>query len=512
MSASTKVAIGGFSLKDFITVPVAPRIRAMYNTGTLMDIPTGSYQPTRRGNYLLNGGLGYVFSVVGPGNSFKTDQALFPVFLVLAKIKYARVIIYDTENSLNYERIIRIALRCGMTEEQLCLDSDDPLVTLVQSADILGDEYYQSIRGMRDFKIKNRKKLEMLLPWRDADGNLFVVAKPHFLPFDSLSAFKISSVEEGIIEKNNVGDSGANMQFMREGAAKTQLIMDMLNTTVKADLYIQMTAHMGKFIEISAYAPKPPRLAYQAAGKVMKGVPEKFSFINNFILDVWNSSPLLGDDKGPKYPDTESDRQKGNDLMQVVSVSTRNKSGASGITFPYLFSQGEGMLFELQMLDYIKEVGKKMGDLGVGFGLMGNLQRYSLVFYPDTVMQRTTVRTIVKSDPDLLQALTLTTHLLQIRNHWKGFEEWWLTPEEIVEKITAQGYDLTKLFHTRFYWIPEDEECRVGELPELSAYDLCAIAHGKYHPYFLDKDKKSYVKDCFDEDGRLTVKGFKAGL
>lgn len=502
-----------FKLKEFMPgAIVAPEIRPLYNTGTLMDIPSGSYIRTPRGNDLLNGGVGYVFSVVGPGNCFKSDEILFPLFLILKYNKKAQIIIYDTENSMNYPRIIRIAKRCGIEEADLHLHTESARAVLIQAADMLGDHFHEQVRNMRKVKIANRAKLEVKLPWQDQRGNHLTVLPPHFVPHDSLSAFQVSAVQEKIVDKVKIADGKANTQFMKDGAAKTQLIMDFLNLTVSADIFVPMTAHMGKLIEIDQYAPKPSKLAFQSAGKVMKGVPEKFSFINNYILEIKSNKACTQDDGSAKWPKTDSDRKETNDLNTVTAISTRNKSGPSGVMHPYIFSQAEGMLWELIPLDYIREVGKKEGPNGIGFGLQGNIQNYSLCFAPDVKLSRTTARQKLEGNTDLFMRLLMTCHLLQIRNVWRGWEEWWLPPEEIYARCIEQGYDWDKLMNTRWWWVYEEEDDRVGELPEMSAKDLCRIARGLYHPYFLEDDKVSYKKGCFDENGRLTKAGFKKGL
>lgn len=502
-----------FKMPNFMpAAPDAPEYRPLYNTGTFMDIFTGCYVKTSRGNHLLNGGIGYVFSVVGPGNCFKTDEILFPVFLVLAYNKRARCIIYDTENSLTTERIYRIAARCGMTIEQLGLNGDDPLVRLIQAADIIGDNFVELIRNMREMKIAARKAIEVKMPFRDTHGAHYKVMPPTFVPFDSLSAFTTSTIQADTVESNKIGESGANTQFMRDGAAKTQLILNFLNLTVSADIFVPMTAHVGGTIEMGMYAPKPAKLTFQSNGKKMKGVPEKFSFINNYLMEITSSSLCVGDDKAPKFPLSAVDKIKGNDLLEVTGIATRNKSGPSGVISTCIFSQSAGMCYELQIINYLREVGKKMGRDGAGFGLRGNLQTYELVFLPGVKMGRTTVRAAIEGVRERFQPLVLTQHLLQVKQAWRGYEEWFLEPEEIYEKIIALGYDWDKLMNTRFYWVYEEEMDRVGELPELSARDLCEIAHGRYHPYFLAEDKKSYIEGCFDEDGRLTQKGFKKGL
>ena len=66
-----------------------------------------------------------------------------------------------------------------------------------------------------------------------------------------------------------------------------------------------------------------------------------------------------------------------------------------------------------------------------------------------------------------------------------------LTPEVLFTKIVEAGYDWDMLLSTR-YWYSLDDEAHT-EL-ELTTLDLMRMALGLYHPYWLDKDKKTILK------------------
>lgn len=489
---------------------IAKAVECMLNYGLLEAIPTGEFVQTHRGNWVLIAGMGPIQSVVGPGNMFKTDKTLYPMMVILKRYKCARLIIYDTENSLKYKRIYRIARACGLPPERITFTGDDPTITIVKANQMLGNHFVEHLRTARDLKIKNAKSLTRTMPVTGFDEELIQVLAPHQVAIDSLTALTSDAVED-ISEKSEIDDSDQNMLFMRDGLIKTRFLTTMPNLSNHGGFYFSMTAQVGDLMQVGKYDPKPLVLKFSPNGKKAKGVPPKFQYHNDLLTEVVSGRPLTDDKRRPEWPASESDESKSNDLMEVKYVVTRNKNGPSGITIPLIFSQSESLQEGLTYLLYLREEGKGIGDYPTGyFGLIGNNTRFQCALMPEVTMMRTTARNIIKEQEILTNALYYCCELLQVRLNWRHYEDWWLTPSEIYERCVEQGYDMYKLLNTRNYWIFEED--REGELPELSTMDLCLIARGKMKPYFLESDGQTYKKGMFDEDGRLTAKGFKAGL
>lgn len=468
-------------------LPVTPVVRPQYNIGCLFDIPTGIYHKGRRGEHVLMGGYGTTNSITGPGNSFKSDYLLFQQFSVLNRYPSSRGNVYDTENSLTYARLNRVAaafknLRDLDIEKEM--SKDDPKVTLTQKADLAGDAYFEIIKEMAKEKQKARKSIKQTLPINDHNDEPVVTMIPHLMGIDSLSAFGVSAVQEKIVDKNAIGESGGNTLFMRDGAAKTQLILQLPNLCVNGDIYVGMTAHVGNTIEMDPYAPKPIKLAFTKSGTKQKGVPEKFQFINTHLIEVYNTKPLVHPtDKGPLYPKVDADREKGNDLFIITSVNSRNKGGPSGVTFPIVVSQAEGILASLTEFHYIKEVGKR-------FGIGGNNTTFHLDLCPDINLGRTTVRNKIEENEEIQRALEITSEMLQMQLLWRGYDEdLFCTPKELYDDLTEMGYDWKELLATRGWWLSEEDE-KIDTTPFLSTMDLLEMRRGNYVPFWMDVKTK----------------------
>lgn len=59
--------------------------RVAYPIQCLHDIPTGEFVQAERGNYIMMGGFADVNSTIGPGNSFKTDDEIYPGLTILGR-------------------------------------------------------------------------------------------------------------------------------------------------------------------------------------------------------------------------------------------------------------------------------------------------------------------------------------------------------------------------------------------------------------------------------------------
>jgi hypothetical protein len=471
-------------------VPTAPSVNVGYPIRCLGDIPTGEFVQGRRGNYHMMGGYHDTYSITGPGNSFKTDQLLYPQLTVFSHVKSSSLGIYDTENSLSYKRFNdRKGYFPGLEDFDFIGEqyNETPRFLLWQRAAIEGDEWVEAIKDFARERVKDKKTF-ITLPIKDPAGNDIKIPAPSMLGVDSLSAMSSESIQQKIVDKNAIGESGANTIFMKDGAMKTQFIMQVPNLTHRYGLHFSMTAHVGNYIQMDPYAPKPVSLAFSKNGTKQKGVPEKFQFINHFVGEIYGCKPLLHPvDKSPKYPDTEADREKGNDLFQITEVSSRNKSGPSGVTRSIIVSQREGILAGLTEFDYIKETCKK---LGIG----GNNTTFHMDLYPDCNLQRTTIRKKIREDARLDNAIRLTAELNQMKILWKDPDGLFnITPKELHDRIIEQGYDWNTLLVHRYWWVPEEE---AGDqlLNELTIMDLLLMARGEYHPYWLEDDKKTVKK------------------
>lgn len=482
-------------LKNTELLPAAQAIRAAYNVGLLLDIPTGFYTRGEFGQSILHGGFANLNSVVGPGNSFKSGILLSAELTIMSRFPSARLYKYDTENTVTYARMAKYARAFPELQDldwEIESNDENGRFRLIQGCDQEGDVFFEAVKaiGIERQKLKMKGKGLMTTPILDAFGKHVKLLWPTIFSIDSLSMFATAAVMDKIYDKNNIGESGNNMAFMREAAAKTQMFMQLPNVTAASDLILNMSAHVGGTIQLDPYAARPQELTFSKPGTKVKNVPEKFKTINNLVLEIYGAAKLTvsSKDKSPKYPLHAEDKQENNDLMRVHGFSTRNKAGPSGVAFGWIASQSAGVLSTESEFYYLKE----MND---NWGFSGNDQWYSLDLYPGVKLSRTTLRTRIAEDHKLVNALLYTSQMLQIYSHWKDYDiELICTPEQLRNDITERGYDWDQLLEVaRPWWVHLEEEMHVDGL-ELSTEDLLRMRIGDYHPYWLESDKKTIKK------------------
>jgi hypothetical protein len=480
-------------LDNGIITPTDP-VHISYPVGCLLDIPTANskFHQTDRGNWVLMGGYSDLDSVVGPGHSWKSEQIFYPPLTVLGHFPSSGILAYDTENSMSYDRLeSRKHLFEGLEDFSFVgeMYSKTPRFILTQSAKIDGDVFFEQVKMFAKERTKAAKQLLRTTPIPNHVGDLIKAYPPAMFIFDSLSGMKFTTIQEKIVDQNAVGESGGNTVFMKDGAAKTQLLMQLPDLPARAGIHISMTAHIGNFIQIDPYAPKPATLTHQKNGTKHKGVPEKFSFYNTHLKDVFNVSPLINpSDKMPLYPNGLADKEKSSDLMLVTIINSRNKYGPTGVTFPWVVSQREGVLAYMTEFNYIKNVGKN-------YGIVGNDRSYALAFCPTETLSRTTVRGKLANDRKLRTAVKLQADLLQMYNIWNfGEDPLYCDPETLYNDIKALGYDWDVLLQTRYWWSFREEE-KLQRYNELTIMDLLMMRQGQYHPYWLEADKKTIKKE-----------------
>lgn len=471
----------------------APIVRAMFNVGGLEDIPTGRVFKSIRGNTIIMGGYGHVNSICGGGNCSKSEQLLFRFGAVLGRYRSTKGINYDTENTMTYERQERVMHNYLHTRyydamEDSLLPADERKLTFIQAADVSGEEWFRWTRDLARERTKNRRsarpKNMVSLPIRDQYGNLVQIQEPIIELCDSLSMLTFSSVLDATVEKNDVGDKGNNTIFMKDGAAKTQMFLQLPGITTNGDIYMGMVAHIGTHIAMDQYAPTPGRLTFSKHGLKLKNVPEKFTFINNNVHETYSVSKLIHPTtKAPMYPLDESDKQSGNDLQQLNIMSTRNKSGPVGVEFNYATSQKAGIDPDLSRFLLIKAFGKP------GYGMEGNDQNYTMVMLPNIKLSRTAIRRKMEDHYILRRAIGVCSEMLQMNLLWKMEDKYKLTPEELYTKVKERGYNWEDLLNTREHYVFVEDE-PYEELPELNTWDFIRIAVGEYHPFWMTEIPK----------------------
>jgi hypothetical protein len=459
----------------------APEIRPSLNIGCLFDIPTGTYFIGKHGESILNGGLMYVTGVGGRGNTFKSTIAHFMSLSAMNRYAQAKALFYDAEPpSISKRRLRSLSKKMDNLIQHDIFDEER--ATITDSSQMSGNKLFEAIKQYSKSKIDKNKLKENLLttPFIDDKGNSIKTFFPTIFEKDSLSMMPFDSVD-AIYDKNEVGDSGMNVEAMKSSAAKSQMLLQYPAITAPNNNYIIATAHMGDDIVMDPYAPPQKKLTFLKNKLKFKNVPEKFTFLTNNLWITISASVLSHDTtKAPLYPKNSDDNVKGDtDLQCVIVQNLRAKNGPTGMPIEVIISQSEGVMVGLTEFNYIKAFDR--------FGLGGNIQNYYLELLPDVALSRTTIRSKIDSNEKLRRALEITSEMLQIFNLHNIDSKYICTPKELYDQLKEKGYDWDILLNTRGYWIFEGTE---HPLEFLSTMDLLRMRVDEYKPFWI-KDKEN---------------------
>ena len=479
IGAFTPPAGGSFSMY----FKASPELRPLPNIGCLFDIFTGRYHFGKHGEAILNGGLGHCVGVGGQGNSFKSVLLHFFTLVVLNRYRKAMAQIYDTEGSVQQARLEQLAQHLkhiaglDLVEIGRLFFTDSPTMKL--------DVWYEALSQYMANKIskENRKSWTFETPFWSEEDNAYVKALAITVgEIDSLSMAK-TSVIQGVMDDNSIGSSELNTVSLRTSRDKSQLLVDLADATIDTNTFVTMTAHVGPQHQLDPRSPPAKQLMFLKQKLSFKDVPQKFTFTTNILWFITSTEVLKNDTtKAPEFPRSKDDDLKGDtDLQKLSIMAVRNKYGPSGIPFEIILSQDEGVMVGLTEFNYIRSFNR--------FGLGGNVQNYFLELYPSVNLSRTTIRGKIDEDEKLQRALTITSELCQMINHWEDPERLFCSPKELYEDIKALGYDWDVLLNTRGYWVYREDED--GELPFLSTLDLLRMRKGLYHPYWMEPLKKA---------------------
>lgn len=460
-------------------------VRPFFNVGGGFDIPTGYYVTGKYGDSILCGGVPHITGICGPGNSFKSTLSHFFKLRVLERYLPAIACDYDTEGTVNLERIKSLAEENAPT--LLARGGfDDPnryVLTNVEMYD--GGEFFDTMKEALNERLKSGKKIEtpFLDPRTKQPINIF---PPALVNVDSFSLFQTKNVLK-MQDENEIGDSGQNMIFMRDGVAKTQMLSELPALTSRTGAQFFLTAHLGQQHSLDPRQPPEKKLAFLKADKKIKGVTEKFLFVTNNLWMCDKVQPLINDTtKAPEFPRNSEDDMKGDtDLVMIRVTNLRPKSGAAGIPMEVIASQSEGILPSMTEFWNIKRINKD-------YGIEGNVRNYALNILPEVSLSRTTVRGKINDNPHLRRALEITNEMCQYFNiHPDIDKDLFCTPKQLYDDLKAKGYEWDMILKTRGYWTFDHYSTKHEQMP-LTTLDLLNMRAGLYSPWWLkDKPKVS---------------------
>lgn len=458
-----------------------PNIKFSYNIGALLDIPTGTYLIGIHGESILNGGLGNITGVVGIGNNFKSTIMHFMLLSAMSKFTKSTASTYDTEINISEARLKQLAFAFPELEVdgQDIVDSGRWQVT--DKTVYHGNEFFEKLKKYMASKIENSKSITVITPFLDRAGKIQVtMLVPTFTEIDSLTKFDTQS-SNTMQEENELGDSGANTLYMKEGQAKKRMISYLPKPVQQSNNYMLISAHVGKTIPMDPRAPPVKKLQFLKNNDTLKGVTDDFTFLTTNCWQCQNATPLFNDTtKGPEYPRDTSDNMRGDtDLFLVTLIQLRSKTGVTGLVLQLIISQRDGVLPSLSEFHYVK--------INDRYGLGGNMQNYYLELMPEIKLSRTTVRGKLDHNEKLKRAINITAEMCQMTYLWHDMDKDLLcTPKELYEDLIKLGFNWDTLLSTRGWWTYDNDKHKV---PFLSTLDLLKMRKQTYFPFWMNPDK-----------------------
>lgn len=465
-----------------------PPVKFMLNTGALMDIPTAQYVKGTHDQRVLLGGIGNITGIVGPGNCFKTTimrfMELSAVSRIITTVPDTYIGTYDTEINTHEDRNLKLSQTFEVFKDRDILT--EGVWQITDKSVYPGNEWFGAVKSYLKDKRDDKKALKYETAYLDRDGvTPMKVMTPTFNDIDSLSHFITADVEK-TMDTTELGESAGNTIYMRQGLAKSRMLMEMPTLAAASMNYFLFTAHIGKEIVMPSGPGTPPprkQLQHMSSGEIIKGVTNNFFYLLHNCWLIHSARPFINQGtKAPEYPYQPGDEVAGDlDLNIVTMKQLRGKNGSSGFSIELLVSQSEGVLASLSEFHYIKKSNR--------YGLEGNDRNYSLALYPEVSLSRTTVRQKLREDKKLQRAMEITSQLCQLEEFHRHLKEELLSPAELRKAIEGKGYDWNWLFENTRSWHTLNDEQHPG-FP-LSTYDLCRVARDEHHPYWLEKDNKT---------------------
>lgn len=466
------------SLFDKIRLREAP-FRPSINTGTLLDVATGYFIRGRDGHVILNGGVGLTNGATGRPQMFKTTKSMSYLANAWARCPGSEAIVYDTERTLEKDRIVDMADVPVPENNQIRLST---------RAEYQAEDFFDVVRAVAEEKQAHRDDYLVEVPHIDPKtGQPRKILRPTFIAIDSWSKMESRLMTEmlesrleikdgDVHSKTSISDSDTNTAYMRDGITKKKILGEMNALAEKAGLYLFFTAHVGEKIEMG-YLPSPKSLQHMKQSDKPKGVGSDFLFLMMNLLDCRAAKVLLSDTKDTLYP-SKTVKTPAQDLNEVTQVVTRCKGNTSGQQIVSVVSQFEGLLPALSHYHALKS--------DKYWGMTGSSRSHAPVLMPDATLSRTTVNDRLRGDPQLRRCLEILSQLLFINRNWVLKDppvDFTIDPQKLADKLISDKIT-SDVLASRGWWT-YDLPGQKNDQPYLSLVDVLRIVDGSWRPKWL---------------------------
>ena len=400
-------------------IPFCPYI----NTGTLFDLYTGKFQQATNGLWVLNGGLSQCLGLSGRGQTYKSGIAGSLFSRGLKIHKEASGYVYESEGTIaGAERYDDFVPEHEEVSDRILFKNS----TICNLTD-----FYEDFNSLVDEKEKHKKDYIVESPFFNTKtGKPYKVWIPTFVMVDSFSRAR-SNKGDTQFDNNAIDDSAMNTFWLQEGNVKTRIMNDLPGRASKAGIYVIMTAHVGNKQDLDPYNKSPKQLQYMKNSDKMKNVGSNFEFLTTTLLQTLKASVLQNKDKTCLYPHKFSTDVEVN---QVDTMMVRCKNNASGIMFPFVVSQYQGILDTVTNFHFLRD------NKDFGLEVKGNNQGFipKLLGPEGKVLSKNNIRTATEDDYRITRALELLAELCFIQNLWSTWrmpEYIQMPPEELAELL-----------------------------------------------------------------------------
>ena len=431
-----------------------------FNTDTMFDLLTGDVRRGSDGKWYCNGGLGpSVAAVGGRPQSFKSALAC-SLGMRTSAIYDSQMMIFDSEIAIirDKDRILRMA---GSHSDKL---TDDHVICLDAKNEYDLESIRETIHELGEEKLKNKDNL-ITTPFLDRKTRKpMQVLVPSVIFIDSLSE-AFSREEESLVTEKGSDDSRAKTLALLDANKKTIILRNLNRYAGAYGIELLVSAHYDKVVNVDAYTPQAKQLQYSNQSEKYKGVGSKFAFLTSPCALVKSCINILDDAKACKYKlgDTAP-----TDLNEVLIQIQRCKNNLSGLMFPFVISQANGVLEETTNYHYLRT--------NKAFGMLGNNITHQSFFLPKVNMTRNTFRGICEKDQRLARALQLTAQLCFIQMNWN--EQGWpfllrVDPMKLMDFLHSDKnkYSVDRILNSRSYWLPEEYKDK-DDKEYLSIFDI----------------------------------------
>jgi hypothetical protein len=463
------------------------------NTGSLLDIGTGTFVPGVSGNMVLDGGITFGTSVLGRNGLFKSATIIGDFVNAWARLPGADLIVHDVERHQNEERVL------GMSDVTPHPKNELNIIAGIENT---AESVFNTIEAIVKERVKHKKDYMVETPFLDQKtGKPKTMMVPILLIEDSWTEMrtqlyidimdgKVKLNDDGTIQsKGEISDPAKNTVAMREGLVKSRLSREYARLAEYGNLYVGATAHVvDKGIE-NPMMPSAKDNQYMKQSEKIKGVGKDFMFLMTTVLECRKARVMDDGSRNVLYP-TKEGLIAPTDLNEVSQLITRGKVRGSGGQLNRVYSQAYGLNKGLTDYHYLRD-GMKY------WGMKGNPQNHQCALYPEQNLSRTTINDLTYNDPKLRRALEITAQLCFIRHNWtmrSAPVPFTITPQALFEKLQQTTNVADDILTSRGWWTYTLPGEQPNSQPYLSLWDILSIAEGKYKPKHISVKTPSSSK------------------